>query len=77
MKGFRARFRGVVWGGFPVENEGKREGGGEGGRWGGLAKELATRTRLSKSFSPKKVTWVVHKQWAGFSRFGGEPSSQD
>ena len=32
-EGFVVGFRWVVGGGFPVENKGKGEGGGEGGRW--------------------------------------------
>ena len=41
-EGFRVGFRWVVGGGFPVENQGKGEGGGEVGCGVGTGKEPAS-----------------------------------
>ena len=60
-EGFGVGFRGVVGGGSPVENEGKREGGGEG--WGGPAKEPASQcARVCQNYPLANYRFLVREK---------------
>ena len=75
-EGFEVWFRGVVGGGFPVANEGKREGewgGREGGGWGGdrQRKRQVNAQALSKRPFTKLIDLLMGLFRGAVFRHGG------